>query len=288
MSVPDPTNMAAFLDFFKSDMMDNPPAPRSFLRIPQELTPEWKIFFEKLAVFCENSCGSVNDIPYNTYERIAWEKRQWIMEDENLDEFDMWLTATLTRKRRRVQLPFHRQGNEALRNGESEKAFGLYMISVRIFPCPDAMNNLAACALKENSKFRSTSNRFSIAEQHTTIGYLTTPVGRAKAHYAEQRHVVIWEISEKGLKQPYSDVNLALELQPNDTAILALKDELTRLSDIVVSAASLQSYLDQQPHPPAKISWSEGLDKRGYLLEGCQYDKLPLNSPLRRAPPPMY
>lgn len=99
MSVPNPANMEAFLNFFKSDMIDNPPAPRDYLRIPPNLTPEWKIFFEKLAVFCENSCGSVNGIPNNTHERVAWEKRQWIMDDENLDEFDMWLTATNTKEK---------------------------------------------------------------------------------------------------------------------------------------------------------------------------------------------
>ncbi|PBL03370.1 hypothetical protein ARMGADRAFT_13407 [Armillaria gallica] len=270
MSVPNPANMEAFLNFFKSDMIDNPPAPRDYLRIPPNLTPEWEIFFEKLAVFCENSCGSVNGIPNNTHERVAWEKRQWIMEDENLNEFDMWLTATNTKEK----------GNEALRNGESEKAFGLYMLSVRTFPCPDAMNNLAACALKEN--------KFSVVEQHTTnaltIGYLTNPVKRAKALYRRAKaHFHLGKFKE-GLK----DINLALELQPGETAILALKDELTQLSDTVASAASLKRYLDQQPQPPAKISWSQTLNKSGKLIEGWQYDKLSKDSPLRRAPPLMY
>ncbi|KAK0236131.1 hypothetical protein EDD85DRAFT_1024487 [Armillaria nabsnona] len=199
-------------------MIDNPPAPRDYLRIPPNLTPEWGIFFEKLAVFCENSCGSVNGIPNNTHERVAWEKRQWIMDDENLDEFDMWLTATNTKEK----------GNEALRNVNQ--------------PCQARKSTLP----------------------------------QSKGPFSSRKI------------QRRADINLALELQPGETAILALKDERTQLLDIVVSAASLKRYLDQQPQPPAKISRSQTLNKAGQLIEGWQYDKLSKDSPLRRAPPPMY
>ncbi|KAK0194001.1 hypothetical protein F5146DRAFT_1134784 [Armillaria mellea] len=143
------------------------------------------------------------------------------------------------------------------------------------------MNNLAACALKEN--------RFSVVKQHTTngltIGYLTNPVKRAKALYRRAKaRCHLGNLNKEGLE----GINLALELQPGETAILALKDELTRLLGTVVSAAGLKRYLDQQPQPSDKISWSQGLNTAGQLIEEWRYDKLSKDSPLRGSLPPMY
>ena len=46
---------------------------------------------------------------------------------------------------------FHfRQGNEEFANGDIARAQILYSSAISMFPTPDAMNNMAACSLKQN------------------------------------------------------------------------------------------------------------------------------------------
>lgn len=88
-----PPNLAEKLGFMKDLMMDTAHAPsKEFLKIPDRLPAEWATFFDFLVRYCATSCG---DPPGNPCmpERIRWEKRQWMMEDDGLDEFDMLASA---------------------------------------------------------------------------------------------------------------------------------------------------------------------------------------------------
>lgn len=81
--------MKGLLDMIREDIK-NPAPATDFFRIPSNLPSDWQFFFERILRYCSDVCSGPN--PYS-HERMQWEKRQWMMKDNELDEFDMLLSA---------------------------------------------------------------------------------------------------------------------------------------------------------------------------------------------------
>lgn len=154
----DPANnpkMKALLDFIRNDM-ENPDPLTNYFHIPDHIPPIWQAFFEKVLKYGEKVCAA------NRNERVAWEKRGWIVEDAGLNEFDMVASARAL-KEKVIHVVKHRlflryshlsQGNGEFRNGRFIEAFVSYTASIRAFPLVDAMLNLAQVALKIHRSVR--------------------------------------------------------------------------------------------------------------------------------------
>ena len=75
-----------FLTLLKNEIR-NPPKSSDLFKIPKGLMPDWQIFFEKVAAYHERRCAQ------NRSSLIILEKRAWLMEDNDLSEFEMLVTA---------------------------------------------------------------------------------------------------------------------------------------------------------------------------------------------------
>ncbi|KAF9467604.1 hypothetical protein BDZ94DRAFT_969036 [Collybia nuda] len=229
--------MKVILEFLKEDMK-NPTPATNYFSIPPNLPSNWQNFFDRVLQHCLDVCASPN--PYAP-ERIKWEKRQWMMEDNKLDEFDMLLNATNMKEK----------GNEVFRNGDVAKAIMTYSSSILLFPCPDTMNNLAACALKQH--------RYELAEQSTTralhMDLITNPINKAKALYRRSQA----RRSLGKFNEALDDIEAASALHPTDITIRSNMKEIKALSQSITSPDSLKAYVASQPKSPPAIPFMEAM-----------------------------
>lgn len=79
--------MQEFTEFLRQEAI-NPPKVSELFKIPEGLSPEWQRVFDGVAAYYERQSA------LSRLNLISLEKRSWIMEDENLSEFEMLSTAT--------------------------------------------------------------------------------------------------------------------------------------------------------------------------------------------------
>jgi hypothetical protein len=84
---PSKETLDAFLQFMIQSA-ENPDPITDYFRVPARLPPAWQSFFDKVLTYCEKACAADHK------HRISWEKRGMMMEDENLDEFEMLMSST--------------------------------------------------------------------------------------------------------------------------------------------------------------------------------------------------
>ncbi|KAJ3515139.1 hypothetical protein NLJ89_g1949 [Agrocybe chaxingu] len=214
---------------------------------PDGVSSEWQAFFEKVAAYYERQCAG------NRHALISLEKRSWIIEDGKLSEFEMLMSATAMKEK----------GNSEFKSGNINAAQLHYMSAISTFPTPDAMNNVAACALK--------LNEFQIAVDFTTkaldIELLTSPSSIAKVHFRRATaHLHLGKFVDA-----LRDATKALSLNPGDTSISVLQERiLNTMKD--VRPEHLDAYLREQPKPPEKMSFTEGMN---WAQTNVQYMRIP-------------
>jgi hypothetical protein len=122
------------------------------------------------------------------------------------------------------------KGNAEWKKGETARAEMLYFPSLSTFPTPDALNNIAACALKLHQQVsvshcikwyepasltrRRHTPRFAFAESFATdaldLDLFRDPLGSAKAHFrrAEARiHLARFDAAKEGQPATRTAVN---------------------------------------------------------------------------------
>ncbi|KAF9473906.1 TPR-like protein [Pholiota conissans] len=165
------------------------------------------------------------------------------MEDEKLSEMEMLLTATDLKEK----------GNAEFKEGDITRAQIFYSSSISTFPTPDAMNNLAACALRQN--------RFDVAESFATkaldIDLFNKPQSIAKAHY--RRALARLHLAK--FKEAHEDVVLAKQLNPSDASISELSERIESVSATVKSQDDIANFLKEQPQADVKMSFTEAFNK---------------------------
>lgn len=78
--------LSGFVDFMRNEI-ENPPKTVDLFKVPADLSQGWQIFFDKIAAHYARQCaGDRNAL-------ISLEKRSWILEDEKLTEFEMFMSA---------------------------------------------------------------------------------------------------------------------------------------------------------------------------------------------------
>lgn len=82
----DPEALNRFVDFMRNEV-ENPPKTADLFKIPADLPQGWQIFFDKVAAHYARQCAG------NRNALISLEKRSWILEDEKLTEFEMFMSA---------------------------------------------------------------------------------------------------------------------------------------------------------------------------------------------------
>lgn len=94
---PSKETLDAFLQFARQQVT-NPDPITEYFRIPDRLPPAWQTFFDKVLAYCERACTA------DYQQRVAWEKRGMLMEDEGLDEFEMLMSSTTMKTKVSVPL----------------------------------------------------------------------------------------------------------------------------------------------------------------------------------------
>ena len=81
-----PEALNRFVDFMRNEV-ENPPKTADLFKVPTDLPQGWQIFFDKVAAHYARQCAG------NRNALISLEKRSWILEDEKLTEFEMFMSA---------------------------------------------------------------------------------------------------------------------------------------------------------------------------------------------------
>ncbi|KAF8185405.1 hypothetical protein BJ912DRAFT_927435 [Pholiota molesta] len=157
-----------------------------------------------------------------------------------------------------------REQESEWKKGETARAEMLYFSSLSTFPTPDALNNIAACALKLNQQV-SVSHyvappRFALAESFATdaldLDLSSHPLGSAKAHFrrAEARiHLAKFDAAKE-------DALAARQSSLPTGAVDGLLGRIHALRDTVKTSAQMERYLNAQPRPHAKSYFDATLD----------------------------
>lgn len=82
----DPEALSGFVDFMMNEI-ENPPKTADLFKVPADLPKGWQIFFDKVAAHYATQCAG------NRNALIFLEKRSWILEDEELTEFEMLMSS---------------------------------------------------------------------------------------------------------------------------------------------------------------------------------------------------
>ncbi|KDR68582.1 hypothetical protein GALMADRAFT_215728 [Galerina marginata CBS 339.88] len=247
-SVPNPEAMDQFVKFALNEL-HNPPKASELFKIPEGLAPDWQIFFEKVTAYHERECAA------SRHHLISLEKRSWVLEDENISEFEMIGSAALIKDK----------GNDEFRKNNFSQAQLYYLSAISTFPTPDVLNNVAACALK--------LHEFDVAEKYATkaldMDLFTNPSSLAKARFRRASA----RLGLGNFSGALEDATIAHFMNPADVA--STTDLLTRIRETmetVNTPPKLSRYLEQQPKPPAKIPFMEGVD---FAKNNIQYSRIP-------------
>ncbi|CAA7269526.1 unnamed protein product [Cyclocybe aegerita] len=225
--VPNKEAMDRFIKFM-INAAENPPKTSELFKIPEGISPEWQAFFEKIAAHYERQCKD------NRHALISLEKRSWILEDEKLSEFEMLTSATAMKETRYFHLSD-----------------------------PDAMNNMAACALKLN-QYQITVD---FATRALDMDLFTSPSTIAKAHFRRATaHLHLGKFADV-----LQNVTKAVSLNPGDASITALQEYISNTMK-AVCPENLHAYLEMQPQPSKKMSFMEGMN---WEQTNVQYVRIP-------------
>jgi len=250
---------------FARDQAANPDPLIDYFHTPDNLPPVWQAFFARILEYGEKACAA------NPRERIAWEKRGWIVEDAGLSEFDMLVSA----------IDLKEKGNIEFRNARLIRAFELYSASIRAMPLPDAMLNLAQVALK--------IHRYPLAEELCTKAFdtslMTGTKNKTKA-YLRRARARRYQGKVSGAVE---DIHVAAALTQDDPDVQADVVECERVATL--SEAKLKAYLSGLPKPPAAMTWNQesGLGKtvNGKNVD-LDYIKVPASVDIRKTSPPTF
>lgn len=254
-----PEALSRFMDFMRNEV-ENPPKTTDLFKVPADLPKGWQIFFDKVAAHYARQCE-------DRHALIYLEKRSWILEDEKLTEFEMFMSA----------IGMKEEGNAAFREGDVARALLFYMSANSTFPTPDVMNNVAACALREN--------RFQMAEDFASkaldMDLFTNVKNKAKAYFRRAQARMHLGNFEEALQ----DINIAADLHP-DVSISSTRGEIETLIETVKSPSQRKTYLDGQKSPPGMLSFTEGM--QGIQDLGMQYVRVPDFVDFKQVQPPSF
>ncbi|KJA16190.1 hypothetical protein HYPSUDRAFT_148111 [Hypholoma sublateritium FD-334 SS-4] len=242
--------MEEFAEFLRQEAI-NPPKVNELFKIPEGLSLAWQGVFDGVAGYYERQ--STN----NRLNLISLEKRSWIMEDENLSEFEMLSTATRMKEK----------GNEEFRKGNLVQAQVLYVSAVATFPTPDVMNNLAACCLRLNQYDKAEKFATEALDMHL----FTNSLSAAKAYF--RRSTARLHLAD--FSGALEDVKAAQELNPGEQSIKDLLQNAMSLNEAVKTPTDVADYLRKHLNDTTyTMTFAEGLSH--IAKSGMGYIRLPL------------
>ncbi|KAF9533966.1 hypothetical protein CPB83DRAFT_831770 [Crepidotus variabilis] len=230
-SFPDPAGVTRCQQVVQAEN-SHPLDVSELFKIPEDVSPAWQAFFDKVAAYLSKQCAKSKDAI------VQLKKRSSIMKEENLSEFEMLMCSA----------DFTQSANMAFKAGNYFEALALYTEAVHAFPTPDAMNNAAACALKLK-KFRSADNW---ATESLEIDLLC-PTKAAKAYHrrATARH---YRGKFAAALEDIIDANRALALNPGDPSVESLIVKIQETVETVKTSKDLAKYRAKQPKPVRRTS----------------------------------